>query len=203
MDFDKLFQKKFKQQFDKNLLQVQIDVNKNPLPKYLKIKIKNESIKKQFNENDIIENIKINKLYASFFCKNPLKQNLAEKTQYIILKSLREKEPNGVLLKPKFPDIKKCNLYLHKGKLVNQKLNMSKSIDFVSESTNTYFCCKYINEYGGSQDNQYNDIKLFLNECKNIKNTNINICLVLNGKYFTKNKILELRKIYNFINIKL
>lgn len=186
MDFNKLFQKKYKQQFDKNLLEVQIDINKNPLPKYLKIKIKNESIKKGFSENDIIENIKTNKLYASFFCKNPLKQNLAEKTQYIILKT-------------KFPDIKKCNLYLNKGKLITQKLNMSKSIDFISESTNTYFCCKYINDCGGAQDNQFNDIKLFLNECKNLKiNTskNINIYLMLNGNYFNKNKINELLKIY-------
>jgi len=188
--FDKQFNKEYKKLFNKNLKQIQIDINKTPIPKYLQFKIKTESIKKQFNENDIIENIKNNKFYASFFCKNPLKQNLAENIQF-------------KLLKPKYLDIKKCNLYLHKGKLIDKKLNLSKSIDFISESNNSYFCCKYINEKGGSQDNQYNDIKLFLNECKNIKNTNINICLVLNGKYFTKNKILELQKIYKFNNIKL
>jgi hypothetical protein len=70
-----------------NIEKVMKDANKDIIPQYLDKKIKNESLRKGFKYSEILEQIKVNKLYASFFAKDPIKQSLYENMQLEKVKS--------------------------------------------------------------------------------------------------------------------
>ena len=75
---------------------------------------------------------------------------------------------------------------------VKDKLSKTKTFDAVNRENKIYLVCKYINECGGSQDNQINDILNF-NNCS--YETDYTIYLVISGKYGIdklKEKELEL-----------
>ena len=115
-----------------------------------------------------------------------MKQNICEKTQikYILNKNI------GITkqIRP---------LYIHNGEFTNSKPETSniKSIDAIIVMNNKKYYCylKYINESGGSQDNQYNDCKLFLKECLTF--TEYYFMLIVDGNYFSIKKMNELRTI--------
>ncbi len=185
-----------KKQFLINIKLVIIDANKDILPKYLLSKIQNESERTGYKVEQIIDKIKIDEMYASIFCKNPIKQNIIEKLQ---IKLLQEKNPS----------IKKLSLrginaiYLDdKGNLIKGLIkktnNVTCSIDCYDKLTNTYYYLRYTNEEGGSQDNQFELVKIFIDRCnKNIALISENIALIsenkfiiiLDGNYYNDNKI--------------
>lgn len=151
----------------------------------LLIKIRNYLTKYDLNYDldEIITKIKEDKLFACFFMKDVSKQNIYEKVQMKYLQNI-------------YKDIKKTfNIYFDNGEIIKKKTSTStKSIDFISEKHHIYFCAKHINDNGGAQDNQYNDILSFVHEYSKIKYSEYSLYLVISGEYFNK-KIMELNKI--------
>lgn len=132
-------------------------------------------------ENDILEKIKKDKLYACFFMKDPKKQNIYEKCQMEYLSN-------------KYKDIKKSsNICFYNGNIIYETLPIStKSIDFISEQYKIYFAAKHIDGYGGHQDNQYRDLFNFIIEYKKIKNIEYKLFIIISGTYFIK-KIIDMK----------
>ena len=121
-------------------------------------------------KNYIFDNLK-NPLIQTLFIKNSIKQSIHEIIQVYIVENI---------LKMKFE------------RHVKDKLSKTKTFDAVNRENKIYLVCKYINECGGSQDNQINDILNF-NNCS--YETDYTIYLVISGKYGIdklKEKELEL-----------
>ena len=81
---------------------------------------------------------------------------------------------------------------------------MCKSIDFKfhisyqNKERHCYCYHKYINESGGSQDNQYKDIKQFIESSnKNIDTESNWFFAICDGNYFTETKIKEISELCN------
>lgn len=184
-----------------NIDEIMKESLKIPLPKTIDLKIKSEIKSKGFEYNDVLLKIQTDKLYASHFAKNPIKQNIAEILQMN-------------LLKQHIPNIKKLNNdteYLMDGLILSGTKSYcqktpTKNFDFFDDKSRTYYYAKYINDRGGSQDNQYNDCVNFLNQVnmyydKAIKPINkktvISFVLLIDGDYFNDKKKIQLNQIIN------
>lgn len=66
---------------------------------------------------------------------------------------------------------------------IKNKLSKTKSFDAINEENKVYLACKYVNEPGGSQDNQINDL---INFNTYAKETIYTIYLVISGNYDRK-----------------
>lgn len=183
--------------YELNTLIIMDDAKKDKTPGYLKIKIENESKRKNYNFKDILEKIRNDHMYASMFAKEPIKQNLAENLQ---LKFLKERNKNII----KLPSTGKGAYYLSNGSLItNQKhkpLKTCKSMDFYDPDSKIFYYAKYTNQSGGSQDNQFNDLKNFINECllyiKNSnreKNDDYYFVILVDGDYYNREKFKILK----------
>lgn len=113
-------------------------------------KIKSYCDKFGFNFDEVKQEAKTNDLVASFFIKDPARQNFTEK--------LVSKLLNTAILPQQG---KNCIRFTENGEITNKKTtNVSKSADFYINDT--YFTQKYTRGEGGAQDNQYNDVVDFL-----------------------------------------
>ena len=133
-------------------------------------------------------------MYASHFAINPIKQNIAEKLQ---LKFIQEH------LSPeykKLPSKGKDSIYFINGKLVHKKEENQKvkSADFYNSQLDTYVFAKYTHEEGGSQDNQYSDVVMFIEgvdkylECYPCKTQ---FLILTDGEYYTLERIQSLSSV--------
>ena len=168
-----------------NTQDIQKKISNNNISEELRIKINNECDMKGWEFNDVLEKIKTDNKFASFFAKNPIKQNIAEKIQIETLKK-------------NIPSIKKLQstgknaYYLYDGDIIHIKKSNVKSLDLFDITDSTYFCCKYISTNGGSQDHQFEETKnFFLESTKYIDKhkDNIKFCLIYDGTYFTEKKL--------------
>lgn len=188
MSFSKLLILRRRESLKKNIENVMRDANLDLLPPYLKNKILFEVDSKDFDFESILQKIKTDYMYASFFAKDPIKQNIAENLQLEILSSTYK----NII---KLPNNGKDAIYIINGQVVKniekKSFDFPKSIDFYDIDTNTYFFCKYTKEMGGAQDNQYEDVKRFIKELKDPKDDYTVICL-LDGPYYTDKKINDL-----------
>ena len=182
-----------------NIDQLMIEYNKEILPKYIKTKIMTEVNLKGFLFEDILNKIKTDIMYASYFSKSALKQNIAEKLQF---QYLTNKYPNLKKLPSNGPN----SFFLsNKGIVKKRPEKGTKSIDFYDPDNKTFYYAKYINENGGSQDNQFIDVKTFV-ELSNIfcrKDNTFKFILLIDGKYFNDKKkeilndMIDIKNIYN------
>lgn len=191
MTFNNLLKQKIKELWKINIKKVMIDANKKNVPKYLQLKITNQVEMKSLDYDIVINKIKKDELYASFFAKDPLKQNVAKKLQLELLQKVNINCNN-------LPTSGKNTFYLNNGKLTKKKsIDSTKSLDFYDEKEKTFYYAKYTNENGGAQDNQYNDVKKFIKEASkycNLNNDNYKFVLLIDGNYYTKRKIKCLTK---------
>lgn len=209
--FQKFFDTKYKESYQKNIEEVRKIMEKSATSrdfKQLNAKIKKYAEKLGiFTVEQIRDEIKKSDIVASFFAKDPLKQNFSEFT----MREFYEKETKTELKKP-------ADMRFHKGELLLERKRVvggSKSVDFVGTTTNAqqattsiYYWFKYIGSSGGSQDNQYEDVVSTIREVEefiihNPKNT-IKFCMVIAGGYFTDTKIKSLQtkiKSETFISI--
>lgn len=165
----------------------------------LKKKIKNFSKTWELDYNYVYDNLKNNPLLLITFAKDPNKQTIHQHCAAEWIKTL-----------PFIEDFKeapaggKNAFYIVKGIVVNNKKNKKteKSIDFIWNYTfkdkqlQFYATHKYTKNSGGSQDNQYNDVKAFHNEAKECIDNNICLLSITDGEYY-------LRKISGTNNSKL
>ena len=138
------------------------------------------------SEETVKAKIKSDKMFRSFFLKDPIRQNMYEEVFSNYVKKI-----NGVRNFYK-PD----SLYVSKGNLVTRKELKAKkleaetkSIDFYWEYGNKkiYAYHKYAKEEGGHQDNQYEDLLKFIQASKNILEKNSVFLAIADGEYFNSN----------------
>lgn len=128
-------------------------------------------------------------LIASFFAKDPGRQNIAEKTQ------IKYMEDAGLQVTV-YPTQGKNAKYMKDGKVVTgtkKELNIEiaqKSLDCL---VNDVHCSlKYTNEAGGAQTNQKNDIVNFI---KHAKKTKGKFAAIVDGNFYTAEITMSLRDI--------
>lgn len=144
---------------------------------YLDYTIK--EIKQEILNNDIV---------ASFFIKEPTRQNFTEK---IIAKELSHL-PNFINLK------NSDKIYVNEGQIVDYKPIGMKNIDYFWEINGIkyYATQKYTNGNGGAQDNQFHEIVAFVREANKGKTPlNTKFVVIVDGNYYTQSKIQELQSL--------
>jgi hypothetical protein len=208
INFEDYLKNKIKEYWKINIDEVIEDSKKEKIPSYLNKKIINECNKKGFIYKDILLQIQNSKEYASFFAKDPLKQNIAEKTQIEYI----NKNTNKNIIKlpsagPNSVFFKNGELIIHKDDEMNNSFKNTKTFDFKSLTVDNkieYYYAKYTNEEGGAQDNQYKDAVSFIDQAnlyyKKNKFSDIKFILILDGNYYIK-KMNDIKKLINHSNI--
>lgn len=144
--FETLVEEKEKELIKNNLKDLRNNISNSDY----QYKIDKYCEKFNFKKEEVIEQIKENDIVASFFMKDPLRQNFIEKMVAELLNTsiLSQTGKNSVR-------------FNSKGELGHLKTpNTSKAADFYIN--NTYITQKYTRGFGGAQDNQYNDVVDFL-----------------------------------------
>jgi uncharacterized protein (UPF0147 family) len=144
------------------------------------LKITNHAKKFSRNFKEVKDKIMNDDMYAEIFAKDPSKQNIYEKLAAKYISSLDEVSnfknlPNNT------------KMFVVEGHIVNKRQNDVKSIDFHFKvgDKNIYASHKYIKAtYGGAQDNQYNEVRNFLRNCKKINTGNDYYIAICDGPYF-------------------
>jgi hypothetical protein len=187
MDFEKL--KVVERQKNINILREQIN------DKWIKTKIENylnrnyyldltiEDIKKRILEDD---------LTASFFIKDPKTQNFTEKLiadkvkKISIIENFKNYSSN-------------VKLFLYDGEVQSERNYNLKSIDYSikCKGKRIYITQKYTTGNGGSQDNQFIDVLNFLEKSKIKKGSNLIAMALVDGSYYTKDKLDKLKQYEN------
>lgn len=185
---EQLIEERIRISIKENIKNVMEDAKKDVIPTYLNTKIINECSKKGYEYFTILKKIKEDEMYASFFSKDPLKQNIAENIQLEILNEKMNVE--------KLPQTGNNSKRLLKGNLGFFNNNdCTKALDFFDKKNNAYFFCKYTKENGGSQDNQFVDVIRFIDECNLYCNKNkdtVKFVAFVSGKFYTQSKINSL-----------
>ena len=143
----------------------------------VKLKISNYATEHGFLVEEIRQEIIDNDLVASFFAKDPVKQNF---TELLVAELLKTK----VLPQQG----KNCIRFDEDGNICSTKgTTTTKAADFYIN--NTYITQKYTRSTGGAQDNQYNDVVDFL-----IKGSKKHkVAAIVDGSYWDDLKRKELR----------
>lgn len=200
--------KAIKEQIKENLL----DCEKNLESQEYRTKIKEWGDKFDFDFDTIFAKAKSDPYFRAFFAKDPKKQNIYERTlgKYIssfdFVSNFQQLSSGG-----------KSACYLDRG-VIRQGNEYphekpAKSIDFAwniknknGEIIKFYAFHKYIEESGGAQDNQFNEIKKCIEVGRNgSQETNRRVIFICDGDYFTEEKIRVLKNLkgsWNFIVLK-
>lgn len=146
-----------------------------------------------FTFEKILAEIRTNAMVRSFFRKDPVRQSIHEKSQ---VEWLRIK-----LL----PDVVKLNgavggLYFNDYRLTNvhpRPISASKTLDIYSAETNTYGVLKFSTTVGGAQDNQFTDVKIFIQQMigyiDSSSHSSERFMFFLDGPYYTESKLENIR----------
>jgi len=190
--------KAIKKQLLLNIKEIQKQIETKKISKELNIKIEKYEKKTGFKYDDILDNISKNQIAASFLAKDPLKQNLAEQIQI----DYYNKKYNRKIIKLSQTGLNAIRI--KDGKFINDNdENSTKSIDGFDKDDNVYYYCKYTNEKGGAQDNQFKDLVHFINECNKYCDKNdedIKFVVLISGHYYTDKRINQLKKNVKFTN---
>jgi hypothetical protein len=179
--FESLLLKQRREKIRMNIENIMKDAMKVPLANYIKTKIDRECILKGFNRRDILYKIQTDRHFASFFIKEPMKQNIGENLQ---LELLRRRYPDAIKLPASGPDA----FYISTIGIVSNTKS-SKSFDFFhtsSDDKKVFYVCKYTHEEGGSQDNQCIEVKQYIHSINNCTDDTIHFILLLDGDYWKK-----------------
>lgn len=154
----------------------------NHLERHPHLKLTSKEVRDRILKDDLI---------ASFFIKDPGRQNVSEQAMIDVLKSIKIISNASSL-----PNSGPNSRYLIDGKVVkNSKIGI-KSIDFQFTYKNYKAAAtlKYTKESGGAQDNQFNDVVTFLQNSFT-EDKNLLILAILDGEYYTPEKISTLKNI--------
>lgn len=197
------WEKALKEQIKENLLECEKKLDS----KAYRIKIEKWCCKFGFDFNEVFEKAKKDYLFRAFFAKDPKKQNIYEKSLAKYINSLEF-----------VSDFKKLNsggknaLYIDRGVIRKGSEyphdKPAKSVDFYwnikdkkGEITNFYAYHKYIEESGGAQDNQFNEIKKCIEIGRNgSQEVNRRVIFVCDGAYFNDKKIKALKNLISTWN---
>lgn len=177
MNFSDYVENKKREEYKNNIQEVRSNIKANWVQK----KINNylQRFPNLFTKEEVENNILNNDIVASFFCKDPTKQNLSEKLCVEVL-NLTKLPGNG----------KNCIRFDNNSNITSSATGNTKSVDFIFNGY--YTTQKYTTSEGGAQDNQKNDVIDFLRR-GSIKNK---VAAILDGEYWDKNRqtLIELFK---------
>ena len=193
------YEKIKKEQIRKNTQQLRDNITDKGLRK----KIKNWADKYDLSFEFVKHKVFTDDIFALYFVKDPGRQNFHENTAAEALKSF------AILYDFKLLPKGGLNAkVVNSGMLVSleeskQSTSNPKTIDFEWKiKTNTgkiIFCYashKYTKDNGGSQDNQYKDLKNFMENARQNKSDNKMFFAICDGQYYqTKNKTTGRTKI--------
>lgn len=169
MDFNSYIEKKFIEARQQNLLELREQITLA----WVQTKIDNyiENMGGLFTKEQIEHEIMNNDIVASFFAKDPKKQNIPEKEAEKLL---------GVAKLP--ASGQKCIRFDDNGNQVFKATGATKSADFLY---NGYYATqKYTTSTGGAQDNQKNDVIDFLKR-GSIKHK---VMAIVDGEYWDEHR---------------
>ena len=182
------YKEKYLEAYKKNVASVYKDATEEKI----KTKISNFCNLHGFTEDDVIEEIKNNKIVASFFAINPNKQNFYEKTAGDFISTME-----GVR---NFKILPTSKLYVVDGHIMDRKgLKIykkeatatlpPKTIDFSWDYKNMLFYAshKYTEQEGGAQGNQYKDLQHFITHSNDSKMANVFFIAIADGDFYKKN----------------
>lgn len=196
--FDAFIKKSYMEEMKKNDEMIKVAIDRKY--KELLSKIDNHLNEKLLEEErvdldkeKVLVMIKENTLLRSFFRKDPIKQNFHENRQIDWIKLHKH---NDVICLPKTTS---NGYYFSKKKLNTGRKALpaeTKTFDFEVKSKKIYGVLKYTSDKGGSQDNQFNDVKKFIEKIleyyENNLETENKFEIYLDGTYYTSKKFKEL-----------
>lgn len=131
---------------------------------------------------EVLNSILENSLLASFFAKDPKKQN---KSEFLVCKKFLAHNLDVI----KLPNGGPNSLTIYNGaKHTGTRIEGVKSVDFVYK--NVLISHKTISGKGGHQDNQFNDLLRFIEEARTYMKSNCDskFAAICDGDYFTESK---------------
>lgn len=194
------YEKKIRIRQEENVKKVRENISSPEMQK----KIINFSSKYNLNKRYVEQKIIDDYSFRVQFAIDPSRQSYHEDIAYDYLKDLEI--ANKCIRLPASGGNAK---YVTENGIVNgslgKKISNSKSIDFEFEIDNVkiYISHKYTKDDGGAQDNQFNDIKLFINDVNLMLNNNISnkyenkiFIALVDGPYYKRgNRLEELRSL--------
>jgi hypothetical protein len=172
-------------------------------------KIKNRSKNTGYSVESLEDAIRNNEMFRSFFAKDPKKQKIHENIAAGFISSLPQVKD--------FRQLGHSELALFHGAVMPKKdlkklggHSTAKTIDFswTMNGKKIYASHKYTKESGGAQDNQYADIKEFVDEANRSDLTNTFFVAIVDGDYYKKKdasagttKLEYLKRISNKRNV--
>lgn len=168
MNFEEIVKQKEKELLLKNFIDLRKNINS---PDYT-YKIRNYCNKYNFDIKEVQQRILTDDIIASFFIKDPFKQNFIENLISNLL---------GIKRLPQMG--KNCIRFDREGNICSEKsIAMTKSVDFIIKDA--FITQKYTRNQGGAQDNQFQDVINFLN-AGSIKNK---VGALLDGEYWEEKR---------------
>lgn len=148
-----------------------------------------------FDEEAVREKIMSDRMFSAHFAKEPRRQGLHERIAAEWLERLETIRNFETL-----PKSGKNAWYITSDGNLRQGMRPapSKSLDFTWEAGNRriYASHKYTREGGGNQDSQFMEMKLLLEHFqKGAELDNVVLLVIVDGPYFTKNKMNDLRRL--------
>lgn len=167
----------------------------NPNEYLKKIQLYSERFDGMWTESELLKQVQENEVVASFFAKDPAKQNITEQIVADIIKSNEEVENFSVLSKSG-----KNSLRLDdKGNLIkgNSGMKNTKSVDYSFQYRGSQVLAtqKFTRGTGGSQDNQCRDVIDFLKH-GSLREGKEQFMAILDGDYYSEEKMNELKDMF-------
>lgn len=167
----------------------------NPSEYAEKIRLHNKRFGEMWSDEEIAEQISESEVLASFFAKDSAKQNLTEQYVADIIRNNSQVSNFEILSKGGKNSIRLDG----KGNIIkgNCSIKNTKSVDFsFSYKGNEILATqKFTRGKGGSQDNQCRDVVDFL-KCASLRNGTERFMAILDGDYYTEEKMKELRGMF-------
>lgn len=157
------------------------------------------------DEAYVRDQINKNKLLRWFFLRDPIRQNIHEKTMMGFL--------HGIKVISNLKKLHTNELYIIGGDVIAKKAMGKmkpncKSIDFYWECKGKKFYAyhKYTKASGGHQDNQYKDLKMFIEEANRVGNSNQIFIAIADGEFYNtmdgKAKVTKIQRLKELANEK-
>jgi len=164
----------------KNIKQLQKEID----TEQTKIKIQNWAIKFQLDPLIVRQKIIDDNIFALHYVIDPSRQSLHENLAADYIQKM-----SNVNNFKNLPKSGKNALVVNSGVIVSKKnaqSNAGKTIDFKWD-TGIYKCYashKYTKDKGGAQDNQYKDVRNFMNNSRQNNDANIRFFAICDGEYY-------------------
>ena len=190
--------------FKKQILKNIEDVRKHIDDDDMNTKIQNYCKRYDLPYMFIKRKILFDNIFALYFAKDPSKQSFHQQCAANFIKEIPKVENFQVL-----PANGKNAVFVINGEIKlkeeagqKQETKETKSIDFFwnvitqsGKEITFYAAHKYTDQEGGAQDNQYNDLKLFMKHGRQFKDDNVYFLAIGDGPFYLRSNTQGVKRI--------